>query len=405
MNALNRIFPRRGRRGKRRAAILMMSGLFSVSACLLCGLVVDTGQVCVAKTELQRCADSAALAGTAVLLPKSALNGGEPDPTAATYASWTEARQYVGANPCRGVKQMDLQPEDMVFSRYKHNETDPEQSEFILTSTSYNSAKVQARRDPGRNGPIPLYFGGLVGLPAVNAQAEAAAFLEKDFEGFDIEPGSTATCKLLPFSLWEGLWNVRVAQAHDEFTHDPINNVVSNGGDGVYEIRLYPSDLDQCPGNFGTIDIGSLDNSTADLSRQILDGPNAWDLSFFPNSQFRIAETDPEEFAGRKILRLNGDTGISAAIKDELYAIRGQPRILPLHWKAIGNGNNAEFRIVKFVGVTILDVKLTGALKNKYVKIQPCYVTDGTALGGGMDGESSEFLYKPPRLRQIKDGK
>jgi hypothetical protein len=39
------------------------------------------------------------------------------------------------------------------------------------------------------------------------------------------------------------------------------------------------------------------------------------------------------------------------------------------------------------------------------VIIQPCYTTDGTAIGGGMDGETSEYMFKPPRLRQIKDGK
>lgn len=405
MNSRNRIFPGPLRRAKRRGAVLVMAALSTTSALILCGLVVDTGNLCVAKTELQRCSDSAALAGTAVLLPKSALNGGQPDPTAATYDSWTEARKYVRANPCRGVTQMELLQEDMVFSRYKHDEINPEQSEFILTSTSYNSAKVAARRDAGRNGPIPLYFGGLIGLPSVNATTESAAFLEKDFEGFGIEPGSSATCKLLPFSLWEGLWEGRVAAGVDQFTHNTDAFSVSNGPDGVYEITMYPEKLKDCPGNFGTVDIGSPNNSTSDLSRQILYGPNAWDFSFFPNSQVKISQVDPEEPNGRKVLLLNGDTGLSAAIKDELYAIRGQPRILPIHWKATGNGNNAQFRVVKFVGVTILDVNLTGALKNKYVKIQPCYVTDGTAIGGGVDGESSEFMYKPPRLRQIKDGK
>lgn len=405
MNALNRFFPRHARRTRRRAAALIVVALGTSSALILCGLVVDTGNICVAKAELQRCSDAAALAGTAVLLPKSALNGGQPDPAAVTYASWTEARTYVRANRCRNVAQMDLQPEDMVFTRYRHNESNPELSEFILTSTNYNSAKVDARRDSGRNGPIPLYFGGLIGLPAVNAKAEAAAFLEKDFEGFGVQPGSNATCKLLPFSLWEGLWNGRVAAGVDQFTHNTATSTVSNGPDGVFEVILFPEKLTECPGNFGTVDIGSPNNSTSDLSRQILYGPNAWDLSFFPNSEIKISQVDPEEPNGRKILLLNGDTGISAAIKDELYAIRGQPRILPIHWKATGNGNNAQFRIVKFVGVTILDVKLTGALKSKYVKIQPCYTMDGTALGGGMDGQTSEYMFKPPRLRRIKDGR
>jgi hypothetical protein len=404
MNAFNQISLRRGRRTKRRAAIMVMNGLFATSACILCGLVVDVGNICVSKAELQRSSDAAALAGTAALLPKTALNGsGWSDPSADANAAWLDAREYVRLNRCRSVT-MDLLPEDMALTRYKHDANDPAQSEFI-NSTSYNSARVTVRRDSVRNGPIPLYFGPIVGIPSVNAMSEAAAFLEKDFEGFGIEPGSGTTCKLLPFSLWEGLWDERAALGSDHYTHNTDNFTVSNGGDGIFEISLFPDRLKDCPGNFGTVDIGNPNNSTSDLSRQILHGPNAYDFSFFPNSQIRISETDPEEPLGRKVLLLNGDTGISAAIKDELYAIRGQPRILPLHWKATGNGNNAQFRIVKFVGVTILDVKLTGALVDKTIVIQPCYTTDGTAIGGGMDGETSEYMFKPPRLRQIKDGK
>ena len=56
------------------------------------------------------------------------------------------------------------------------------------------------------------------------------------------------------------------------------------------------------------------------------------------------------------------------------------PRILPLHATMRGNGNNAYFDIVAFVGVTILDADLTGAMSKKYVKIQPCYTGDGTAI-------------------------
>lgn len=405
MNARNRLFPRRLRRVKRRAALMIIVALGTTSALILCGLVVDVGNLCVARAELQRSADSAALAGAAVLLPKSALNGGQPDPTALTYASWIEARTFVAANPCRDVMQMQLLQEDMTFTRYKHNEGNPEQSDFILDSTHYNSVKVDVRRDPGRNAPIPLFFGGLIGLASVSARGESAAFLERDFEGFGIKPGSSATSKLLPFSLWEGLWDSRVAVGTDHFTHNTQNSTVSNGGDGIFEIRMFPEKLKNTPGNFGTVDIGSPNNSTSDLKRQILYGPNAWDFSFFPNSEIKIAEDDPEEPNGRKVLRLNGDTGVSAAIKDQLHAIRGQPRILPIHWKATGNGNNADFRVVKFVGVTILDVNLTGALADKYVLIQPCYTTDGTALGGGMDGATSEFMFKPPRLRKIKNGK
>ena len=45
--------------------------------------------------------------------------------------------------------------------------------------------------------------------------------------------------------------------------------------------------------------------------------------------------------AGGK-LYLNGDTGISAGVKDELASIKGQPRIIPIFSTVSGNGNNAQ---------------------------------------------------------------
>ncbi len=47
-------------------------------------------------------------------------------------------------------------------------------------------------------------------------------------------------------------------------------------------------------------------------------------------------------------------------------------------------GNNSEFTIVGFAGIVITEVKLTGAGNLKHVTIQPEFVDDGTAIGGGI---------------------
>jgi hypothetical protein len=99
---------------------------------------------------------------------------------------------------------------------------------------------------------------------------------------------------------------------------------------------------------------------------------------------------------------LNGDTGVTAAMKEEIGQILGQPRIIPLHARVTGQGNTAWFEVVAFVGITILDFELTGALSDRYIKIQPCYTSDGTAIGGGNDGVTSQFVYVPPRLRKAR---
>ena len=78
------------------------------------------------------------------------------------------------------------------------------------------------------------------------------------------------------------------------------------------------------------------------------------------------------------LLALNGDTGLSAGIKDDLAAIIGQPRAIPIFRSVSGPGNNATYQICKFVGIRILFVRLTGSPSGKTVVVQPAPVFDGT---------------------------
>ncbi len=75
------------------------------------------------------------------------------------------------------------------------------------------------------------------------------------------------------------------------------------------------------PGNRGTVDIGGANNSTADIARQIVHGISADDL---------IELGKPLVLANDGKMTLNGDTGISAGVKDELASIIGQTRIIPI---------------------------------------------------------------------------
>ncbi len=57
-------------------------------------------------------------------------------------------------------------------------------------------------------------------------------------------------------------------------------------------------------------------------------------------------------------------------------------------------GNNATYEIVEFAGVRLLDVKLTGKMKDKHVTTQPANVK---TLGGmqSTGTQKSWFLYSP----------
>ena len=85
--------------------------------------------------------------------------------------------------------------------------------------------------------------------------------------------------------------------------------------------------------------------------------------AYFPNGELK--------FNDQGILHLNGDTGISAGIEAALQSIIGQVRAIPIFITVSGPGNNADYTIVKFVGVRIMAVKLTGGPMQRYVRVQP----------------------------------
>jgi hypothetical protein len=131
------------------------------------------------------------------------------------------------------------------------------------------------------------------------------------------------------------------------------------------------------------VDIGTSDNSTADLSRQITDGVTKADMSALPGGQL--------SFNSSGELYLNGDTGVSAGIQNALKSIIGEPRMIPIYKSVANPGNTATYTICQFVGIRVLNVKLTGALKLKSVTIQPAYVAmkGGIANGTG----NSKYVY------------
>ena len=54
------------------------------------------------------------------------------------------------------------------------------------------------------------------------------------------------------------------------------------------------------------------------------------------------------------------------------------PRTLPLFQSITLNGDNTQYTLVGFVGIRIVDLKLTG--NKRYVTVQPAYVFDPTAI-------------------------
>ncbi|NLX12523.1 MAG: hypothetical protein GXY44_02575 [Phycisphaerales bacterium] len=327
--------------------------LISIPVLLGCAaLVIDSGNLYNVRSELQRSADAAALAGAWELLDDSRISEGS-----GTWNGITTARQkaadYAAQNPVQGkAPQVDLNEGNAfdgdILIGYLSDPNNLNQSIDVSNDIYFNSIRVAVRRDDIRNGSINTFFANIFGISSVESRASATAVIRDGVTGFRIPQGQSVNCQLLPFTLKDTKWDellVGTWSVGDKYSYDPETGTVTAGPDGILELNLYPgAGAEQLPpGNFGTVDIGAPNNSTSDIVRQILHGINAYDLSFF-GGELQLGTVDNP-------LILNGDTGLSAAVKDPFEKIKGQPRIIPLFSTVSGPGNNAMYTIVGFAGI------------------------------------------------------
>ncbi len=377
---------------QRKGAVLGLTIILLVAMVAFVALALDLGYLAVARTELQRTADSAAMAAAWELVDADAV-GSDPYLSDKSLAARNTAVTYAGFN--------DVISHNLHLDENSGNDAEGDivigQLATLSTAEAmafgnpalYNVVHVRARRDATRNGEVPLFFARILGFDSYGVHAEAKAGIIKQIGGFRI-PSDGSNQGILPFALDEDTWQTILdGTASDQWTWDADTETISPGGDGVLEVNLFPQGTGS-PGNRGTVDVGSSNNSTNDIARQILHGVTPDDLAFHGGSL---------EFDENGELFLNGDTGISAGVKDELHSIRGEPRVIPVYREVQGPGNNAMYTIVKWVGVRIMEVKLNGSQTSKRVVIQPANVV----LSGVVPTtatETSYFIYSPPVLIQ-----
>jgi hypothetical protein len=350
-----------------------------------------------ARNEAQSSADAAAMAAAWRLMDQNRLRGSSYV-TAVTDASRQAAVDYAARNPIINVPPVldsnggNASGGDIVVGRLNNPNDAGEQLSFV-DAAGYNAVHVFLHRDEVRNGPIDLFFAGIFGRQTSEISASATAAFYDGVIGWHVND-TTGNAGLLPLALRKSVWDELLAGTFttgDQYAYNTSTGAVTTGsGDGINELNLYPgSGAGQLPpGNFGTVDIGSSNNSTADIERQILNGLSESDLAFF-GGELRLGDDGT--------LTLNGDTGLSGAIADELTAMIGKPRAIPIFTEVAGPGNNSLFTIVGFVGIRIMNVKLTGAMNSKRVVIQPAYLIDDSVIVGESTGQSS-FVYKPVQL-------
>jgi len=369
------------RQQTRRGAITILAAIMSVVLVGMVAFSVDVGFVLSAKEELQRSADASALA-TCWEYGKQ-LGKGANFSTASTAARST-ATQYASLNRVTG-SAMSLNTNtsndpngDVVFGYI--SDFSNSQSPFLTSGTNgYNAVKVRLSKSSSMNGKVPYFFARIFGLTGQTLQEEATAGLIRDVKGFKT-PGDNTNLGILPYALDQQTWNNLITNSGtDNYRWNSTTHQIEAGSDGLVEVNMFPQGTGS-PGNRGTVDIGSSNNSTADIARQIVYGISPSDMAQMGGKL---------EFDANGKLSLNGDTGISAGVKDELASIKGQPRVIPIFSTVSGNGNNANYTIVKWQGIRVMNVKLTGSMSQKNLMVQVAPMVMKGVIASPTTGSSS----------------
>jgi hypothetical protein len=347
---------------------------------------VDVGYVANAQGELQRSADAAALAGALQMINLSAPGPSFSMTTNISNAG-TSAVHYAGLNSvCRSSPTISA-ANDVVVG-YISTPTVPGSAMTYSNPNQYNAVQVSVNRSSTENGEVPLFFGKIFGDQGATAYAQATAAVLTNFSGFQM-PSDGSALGVMPFAFDQQSWNALMnGSGPDQWTYNASNNTVTPGADGVPEGNLFPQGTGS-PGNRGTVDIGTNNNSTSNLNSQILNGLSSSDLAAY-GGQLTLNSSGT--------LTLAGNPGISAGVKSALSSIIGEPRVMPIFSQVSGNGANAQYTIVEFVSVTVLQVQLTGSVSSKAVTIQPT----GMLVKGGIPNttttQMSTGLYSLPFL-------
>jgi putative Flp pilus-assembly TadE/G-like protein len=386
-----------------KGAVLVLVAVCLTMCMLMLSLALDFGLVVLTKSELQSAADSAALAAAAQLMDEDLING-FADQYDDIIVARDFAEQFAGLNNAANVS--------LLIDRNDANDIsggivvgyidDPfdSNSPFETSSVSnYNSVQVEVRLTENLNGPLELFFGGVTGMHTIETAAQTTATLEDRIVGFSVAQGGNLN--ILPFSVdvneWDAVFSVaynpsKIIEDRFGFTLASIsfNLIPSLVSTFVVSsprtLKIFPNDPD-APGNFGTIDIGSDNNSTSELLDDIRYGPSYEDIELIGG----LTLTD-DNGDGIFTKWFNGNTGVSSVLRVAIEDIIGESRILSLHKQVINTGDNSQFEVCRYVAVKVVDVKMTAALTDRYIEVEPIqFIAREAVVDPKM--EHSGFVY------------
>lgn len=282
---------RQGRQVGRRAASSLWA-LFSLPVLLVAlALALNAGWFGLARQELTRGADAAALAATGELVSDEWLRLGGPGIGDLLARAKQRAIDLAALNRVLG-RALQLQPDDPILPDLVFGSFDPVTGAFTaadlivpssLTLDQVNSVAVFARRTEMRGEPIPVLLGPLVLRPTLDLQAGVVAYLDRDVIGFRALahrpiPLVPLGIRSDPTSADPASWENQIVNRNgpDQFSYDTGLGFVA-GPDGIPEIDV---EVQLLPGGNPTLSNGYLVSiGTTPIAMQVTGGISADDLT------------------------------------------------------------------------------------------------------------------------------
>lgn len=348
----------------RRGAVAPFLAVMSVPLVGMIAFSIDYGYLKNVECELQRAADASALAAVMELIP--ADDGTQSaDQVRATVKAYVQQNL---ANSPAGDNTFTVLDADIEIGCYEETSINGTAPVTFKNTGQWDTVRVTLRRDASANGNVNLFFARVLGSDSKPVTATATAVLRRaqaPKSGADILPFA------LPVNFWDSLAEGEQLSIYND---NKIRDADLN------EVTVLDNDGNSVPGNWGTVDIGFDNNATEDLEYQILYGLTQDNLDAMVLSG-RI----PNASELATPVTLDADPGISLGIKDEVQAIYGQSRIIPLYdyvagdLNATGGGDTAQFHVVAWGVVKIVNSFWVGNKETSIVALK-AYTYDGALV-------------------------
>lgn len=392
----------RTKRGRRRGTVLVMTAVLLPVMLGLVALSVDMGYIVVVQGQLQNTADAAALAGISVLPRSQVMTVGNSanlaaSQNAAILAARAKVRHFSAINFAGGVSVTipSSRDSDIVVGYQARpggsiTPTSPPDANFP------NAVQVTVRRDGNANTPLALFFAPAIGAGPWSGQATATAMVQGAVNSVRSIPNVNGL--FLPIAIDYASWNRFMTTGlspdglrHDNYSVIPPTSTYTAPGNVTGNADQIPEFVDPnfpgktgAPGAFGWISVGQSTGVSA-LRNYITNGESASDIAWLlSNGLLPLPAGGWRSEPGNK----GGATGT-------LPSIIGLPREIMLYDSITGNGRNANYHIVGFAGVTLVNA-------GNGITLQPTVVIDPTAVTGpgGLGGGSSSLVLSPVKLTQ-----